>query len=157
MKEWQAESRLQSKRKAEEAKEGGEGSKKRALTNGSAVPVRPEDFWPAPQNDDDEFEDTNDQAKSANGTKEDEVKKDASPNKDTVTSENIARAEEDSDTEDDEIISLKPPTKGTSSPAKQESIKSASPEKTSSAIRQTVLLPTTTINKKRDRFGRSDF
>ncbi|UZJ51759.1 hypothetical protein CBS101457_001079 [Exobasidium rhododendri] len=178
LKEWQAEFRANLKREPEKG-ENGEGSvKRRALSDGHGVPVKPEDYW-STKDDDDDFEEVRSSEKDTKvgerasplkentGSQNPDRKQDRSVAKITSSGKEGTRtAESDSDTEDEDefIIETRPLKKATSlSPAAKESPSTAIPNEKRNAspdpgIKQTILpIPTTLSAKKRDRFGRTDF
>lgn len=183
LKDWQGEYRARMKRKAEGSEQDGRGSKKIIMANGPIMPVNPEDYWPASQdNGEDDFEDDT-------KTLPKEVKKDTESSTEAeLKHENTKEANNaDSDTEEEEEISLAVPPQATkkatssspakdaraSSPLKKDSEKhSSSPETVdtsstakltsksmngTSPMKQTVVPVKALASTKRDRFGRSDF
>lgn len=167
LKGWQSEYFSQLKRKADGGvdENGDKENKKRVVTGNHGVPVRPEDFWPASDDEQDSIEEIKEKAPLEKGETKTESK--AEKPADVESKSNTAPVQvndSDSDTEEEEIISLAAPTikkTNTSSPDKA-SNKQPSPEKdtprsiaASPPIKHTTITPV--VVKKRDRFGRSDF
>lgn len=175
------------KRKAE-GSNGYEGTgKKRAMTNGHGVPVKPEDYWPASQdNDENKIEEVPSTTKAPINDEKEDTKIFA---KAKVKHNDVEKVEiEDSDTEEEEEISLTAPSPiekatlsssaknakvvNTSSPEKDLKVNLSSPRKDSipspskdtsksnkeaSPIKETIVPIKAVTSTKRDRFGRSDF
>jgi hypothetical protein len=168
LKGWQSEYFSQLKRKAGGGvdESGDKENKKRVITSNHGVPVRPEDFWPASDDEQDVSKESIEKAPTKTVEKETEYATEKPANVEPESkAAPIKVNDSDSDTEEEEeIISLAAPTIKkhiTSSPDKTSS-KHTSPEKdttkpieASPPIKHTTITPV--IVKKRDRFGRSDF
>jgi hypothetical protein len=179
LKEWQLAYRANPKREAAgtASKDFKEDNKRRAVDHGDGVPIKPEDYWPATndEDDDDDFE-----AINPNSEKENQVpkKEKETPKKESDTSKKTTSIDDsDSETEDEEeeIIILSEKSKGSAtkaSAAKKDTSSSPSntdkgkpspqptaDKRTSSSppMKHTTLPITALKTKKRDRFGRSDF
>jgi len=163
LKGWQSEYFSQLKRKAdgEVDEHGDKENKKRIVASSHGIPVRPEDFWPASDEEQDKKENVEKvSAKSAENTTE----------REKIAGNNLKSNEvidSDSDTEEEEdIISLAAPIIKKAAPSSSPNkalIKQASSEKdTATSTEASPPIKHTTVSApiivtKRDRFGRSDF
>lgn len=159
-------------RKAQGTEKDEGSSKKRATTNGHSVPIKPEDYWPASQGDDeDDFEEVSPTTKTPAKNEKKSNGTETSSKADDSKHNPIKKVEsEDSDTEEEEeeiSLAAPPPIKKatSSSPAKSAKVlESSSPSKDlckssrdTSPIKETILPVKALASTKRDRFGRSDF